>query len=126
MTPIIPCCDQARGVACCGRRRRDQLDDPGQRAVQAAYDKDGRPYYGTNGPNRSYQQGPNTRVYITSRSWLDAGTEVLPGDRKFQDYAFPPALGYPSFARENLNRRSTASRSTRRRIWADIRRFPLY
>jgi hypothetical protein len=71
---------------------------------QQQYDKDGRPYYGANGPNRSYQQGPNTRVYITTRSWLDAGTEVLPGDRKFQDYAFPPAIGYPSFARENLNR----------------------
>jgi hypothetical protein len=68
------------------------------------YDKDGRPYYGATGPNRSYQQGPHTRVYVTTRSWLDAGTEVLPGDRKFQDYAFPPALGYPSFARENLNR----------------------
>ena len=67
------------------------------------YDKDGRAYYGSSGPNRSYQQG-RTRVYITTRSWLDAGTEVLPGDRKFQDYAFPPALGYPSFARENLNR----------------------
>jgi hypothetical protein len=68
------------------------------------YDKDGRPYYGANGPNRSYQQGPNTRVYITTRSWLDAGTEVLPGDRKFQDYAFPSPYGYPSFARENNNR----------------------
>ena len=68
------------------------------------YDKDGRPYYGAAGPNRSYQQGPHTRVYVTTRSWLDAGTEVLPGDRKFQDYAFPPAIGYPSFARENLNR----------------------
>ena len=68
------------------------------------YDKDGRPYYGAAGPNRSYQEGPRTRVYVTTRSWLDAGTEVLPGDRKFQDYAFPPAIGYPSFARENLNR----------------------
>jgi hypothetical protein len=68
------------------------------------YDKDGRIYYGPNGPNRSYQQGPRTRVYVTTRSWLDAGTEVLPGDRKFQDYAFPPEIGYPSFARENLNR----------------------
>ena len=67
------------------------------------YDKDGRAYYSASGPNRSYQQG-RTRVYITTRSWLDAGTEVLPGDRKFQDYAFPPAIGYPSFARENLNR----------------------
>ena len=68
------------------------------------YDKDGRPYYGANGPNRTYQQGPNTRVYITTRSWLDAGTEVLPGDRKFLDYAFPSPYGYPDFARENLNR----------------------
>ncbi|MBT1511446.1 hypothetical protein KIP88_13105 [Bradyrhizobium sp. SRL28] len=68
------------------------------------YDRDGRPYYGANGPNRSYQQGPRTRVYVTTRSWLDAGTEVLPGDRKFQDYAFPSDFGYPTFARENLNR----------------------
>jgi hypothetical protein len=68
------------------------------------YDERGRPYYGANGPNVSYQQGPRTRIYVTKRSWLDAGTEVLPGDRKFQDYAFPPAIGYPSFARENLNR----------------------
>ena len=67
------------------------------------YDKDGRPTYGANGPNRVYQQG-RTRVYVTTRSWLDAGTEVLPGDRKFQDYAFPPEIGYPTFARENLNR----------------------
>ena len=65
------------------------------------YDKDGRAYYGPNGPNRVYQQGPNTRVYVTTRSWLDAGTEVLPGDRKFQDYAFPPTR---SFGQENNNR----------------------
>jgi hypothetical protein len=71
---------------------------------QQQYDNNGRPYYGPNGTNRSYQQGPNTRVYITTRSWLDAGTEVLPGERKFMDYAFPPAIGYPDFARENKNR----------------------
>ena len=64
-------------------------------------DKNGRPYYGANGPNVSYQQGPHTRIYVTKRSWLDAGVEVLPGDRKFTDYAFPPAT---SFARENNNR----------------------
>jgi hypothetical protein len=73
-------------------------------STRLKYDRDGRVTYGANGPNRSYQQGPRTRVYVTTRSWLDAGTEVLPGDRKFQDYAFPPAIGYPSFARENLNR----------------------
>src|SRR3979409_1446302 len=68
------------------------------------FDNRGRPYYGPNGPNVSYQQGPHTRIYATRRSWLRAGTEVLPGDRKFSDYAFPPELGYPSFARENNNR----------------------
>jgi hypothetical protein len=67
-------------------------------------DDRGRPYYGTGGPNVSYQQGPHTRIFITKRSWLDAGVEVLPGDRKFNDYAFPPELGYPSFARANNNR----------------------
>ena len=68
------------------------------------YDRDGRVTYGPQGPNRSYQQGPRTRVYVTTRSWLDAGTEVLPGERKFTDYAYPPEIGYPTFARENLNR----------------------
>jgi hypothetical protein len=68
------------------------------------FDERGRPYYGANGPNISYQQGPRTRIYVTKRSWLDAGTEVLPGDRKFTDYALPPAIGYPSFGRENNNR----------------------
>src|SRR6201997_4894838 len=68
------------------------------------YDSRGRPDYGPGGPNSSYQQGPHTRIYVTKRSWLDAGVEVLPGDRKFSDYAFPPDIGYPSFARENNNR----------------------
>ncbi len=67
-------------------------------------DKNGRPNYGPGGPNVIYQQGPHTRIYVTKRSWLDAGVEVLPGDRKFTDYAYPPELGYPSFARENNNR----------------------
>jgi hypothetical protein len=75
-----------------------------QKRQPQQYDKDGRPYYGARGPNQVYQQGPHTRVYVTTRSWLDAGVEVLPGDRKFTDYAFPPELGYPSFARENRNR----------------------
>lgn len=69
--------------------------------AQNRYDERGRPAYGPNGPNTSYQAGPRTRVYVTKRSWLDAGTEVLPGERKFNDYAFPPGT---SFARDNLNR----------------------
>lgn len=68
------------------------------------YDSHGRLNYGPRGPNASYQDGPHTRVFITKRSWLDAGTEVLPGDRKFLDYAFPSPYGYPDFARENNNR----------------------
>ena len=69
--------------------------------AQQRYDREGRPYYGRSGPNSSYQAGPRTRVYVTRRSWLDAGTEVLPGDRKFTDYAFPPGQ---SFGQQNLNR----------------------
>ena len=30
-----------------------------------------------------------TRVTVAPRSFLDAGTEVLPGERKFLEYAFP-------------------------------------
>jgi hypothetical protein len=73
-------------------------------AAKRQFDSRGRAYYGPSGPNVSYQQGPHTRIYVTKRSWLDAGVEVLPGDRKFTDYAFPPAIGYPSFGRENNNR----------------------
>ncbi len=68
------------------------------------YDDRGKFYYGPSGPNVVVQQGPHTRLYISRRSWLDAGTEVLPGDRKFTDYAYPPELGFPSFARQNNNR----------------------
>jgi hypothetical protein len=52
--------------------------------------------YTSRGPNVSYQSGPRTRVYITKRSWLDAGVEVLPGDRKFNDYAFPLGESFAS------------------------------
>ena len=31
-----------------------------------------------------------TRVVVQRRSFLDAGTDVVPGDRKFLDYALPP------------------------------------
>src|SRR5262245_36164333 len=34
---------------------------------------------------------PRARITVAPRSFLDAGTEVLPGERKFTDYAFPPA-----------------------------------
>jgi hypothetical protein len=33
---------------------------------------------------------PKTRLNVPARSFLDGGTELLPGERKFTDYAFPP------------------------------------
>ena len=33
---------------------------------------------------------PRARIVVVRRSFLDAGTQVLPGDRKFLDYAHPP------------------------------------
>src|SRR5581483_4510398 len=37
-----------------------------------------------------------TRIIVQRRSYLDAGTEVLPGERKYSDYAFP--VGHQSFS----------------------------
>ena len=34
-------------------------------------------------------RSPRARVTVAPRSFLDAGTEVRPGDRKFTDDAFP-------------------------------------
>lgn len=42
-------------------------------------------------PNVSYQQGPRTRIFVSRRNWLDLGTEVSPGERKYTDYAIPPS-----------------------------------
>ncbi|UPK35927.1 hypothetical protein IVB18_00655 [Bradyrhizobium sp. 186] len=90
------------------------------------YDDRGRPYYGPSGPNAVYRQG-RTRIYVSKRSWLDGGTEVNPGDRKFTDYAYPPALGYPSFARENLNRPiDRQPLSTPADVGGYPQNFPLY
>jgi hypothetical protein len=76
-------------AATAGKRARQQATQ------DVVYD------YGPRGPNRSYQDGTHTRIYVSKRSWLDGGTEVLPGERKFSDYASPPGT---SFARENNNR----------------------
>jgi hypothetical protein len=90
------------------------------------YDDRGRVYYGPSGPNAVYQQG-RTRIYVSKRSWLDGGTEVNPGDRKFMDYAFPPEIGYPTFARENNNRPiDRQPLSTPADVGGYPRNFPLY
>jgi hypothetical protein len=54
-----------------------------------------------------------TRIIVQKRSYLDGGTEVLPGQRRFLDYAIPPyysaldnALGPgKNFDRQPLNPR---------------------
>jgi hypothetical protein len=33
---------------------------------------------------------PRARITVQRRTYLDAGTHVIPGDRKFMDYAIPP------------------------------------
>ena len=35
-----------------------------------------------------------TRITVKPRSYLDGGTEVLPGERKFMDYAQAPTYGW--------------------------------
>ena len=42
-----------------------------------------------------------TRVVVAPRSFLDAGTEVQPGERKFTDYAFPPNYSAPDILINN-------------------------
>ncbi|HKA78962.1 MAG TPA: hypothetical protein VKD43_02975 [Xanthobacteraceae bacterium] len=51
--------------------------------------------YQTNQAQKKYTRTakadrPRARVTVAPRSFLDAGTEVKPGERKFTDYAFPP------------------------------------
>jgi hypothetical protein len=43
-----------------------------------------------------------TKVIVQQRSFLDPGTEVMPGDRKYTDYVYP--LGYsPTSVIDNTN-----------------------
>ena len=35
-----------------------------------------------------------TRITVKPRSYLDGGTEVVPGERKFMDYAQAPTYGW--------------------------------
>jgi len=43
---------------------------------------------------------PRARITVTRRTYLDAGTHVIPGDRKFLDYAVPPTY-YPGSVADN-------------------------
>src|SRR5258708_20367424 len=75
---------------------------PADAAKRKVHDYDGGVVaYSSRGPNVSYQSGPRTRVYVTKRSWLDPGVEVLPGARKFTHFPFPHG---PSSCRSNPTR----------------------
>jgi len=43
---------------------------------------------------------PRARITVQRRTFLDAGTHVIPGDRKFTDYAVPPYY-YPASVADN-------------------------
>jgi hypothetical protein len=88
------------------------------------YDKRGRPVYGNGGPNAVYQQGPHTRIYVSKRSWLDGGTEVLPGDRKFLDYAYPPGASFGVTNNNHPTERQPLDPASD--LGGEPTRFPLY
>jgi hypothetical protein len=50
---------------------------------------------------RTVASKPATRVIVTKRSYLDAGTEVKPGERHFTDYAWPP--GWNPWSGNNID-----------------------
>ncbi len=45
---------------------------------------------------------PRTKIVVQRRSFLDGGTEVLPGQRKYTDYVYPPGYS-PTSAIDNTN-----------------------
>lgn len=45
---------------------------------------------------RVRQARARTRIIVRHRSYLDPGTEVLPGDEKYTDYAVPPTYSATS------------------------------
>ncbi len=95
------------------------LPPPPASAIDNRRHRDAVYDYGPGGPNRSYRSGAHTRIYVSKRSWLDGGTEILPGERKFSDYAFPPGPHSPA---RITTGRWIASPSAPLRIWADLRR----
>ncbi|MEA2930705.1 MAG: hypothetical protein QOG38_3133, partial [Hyphomicrobiales bacterium] len=60
----------------------------------APADAQGRRYYRADRTERITFIDENgrarTKITVRPRSYLDGGTEVLPGERKFMDYANPP------------------------------------
>jgi hypothetical protein len=63
-----------------------------------------------------------TRLTVKRRSFLDPGTQVRPGDEKYQDYAFPP--GYSPIV-DKTNYNFTADRMPLPSRW-DIPGWPKF
>jgi hypothetical protein len=63
--------------------------DAQQRRKAAKYDRQS--------DRRVVTVGPRSRITVYRRSFLDAGTEVMPGERKFTDYVFPPGYSATTF-----------------------------
>jgi len=58
--------------------------------AQTATDQTGTKQTSTKETGSKKKANPPAHVTVEKRSFLDAGTEVKPGQRKFTDYAFPP------------------------------------
>ena len=67
VTALVSAADAAQR-----RPAGQQLANTGQRTVYTYTDENGR---------------RRTKIIVQRRSYLDAGTEVLPGQRKYSDYA---------------------------------------
>jgi hypothetical protein len=57
--------------------------------AEAAKKKRSTIVYSQSQPRAVVTRAP-TRIVVQRRSYLDAGTEVIPGERKFTDYVYPP------------------------------------
>jgi hypothetical protein len=60
------------------------------------------------GPVPVSMDPPRARITVQRRTFLDAGTHVIPGDRKFMDYAIPPGYSPMSVIEHRSGVYSTA------------------
>ncbi|MFG1420615.1 hypothetical protein [Roseixanthobacter liquoris] len=51
----------------------------------------------TTKPTTAKVSKPRTKIVITKRSPLDAGTVVKPGSKSYLDYALPAEYNYPTY-----------------------------
>src|SRR4051794_29269780 len=58
--------------------------------AEAQTSKKKKTYVVASSSTRVVTTRPRARIRVEPRSFLDLGTETLPGERKYTDYAFPP------------------------------------